>query len=194
MTENHAKPLTETEERIIDAAILTFVRYGARKTSMADIAEAAGVSRQTLYDSFEGKDGLIRASIRTVTNRNLSRVRERLEDGGSLADQLDVYFAETIVKSFELLQTAGDAEDLITGHNEAGKDEIARSHERHEALVIELLLPYAKNLAEKGLTVGQQAHFFVTVVMGLKYGAKSREDLDDLLGTLKANCLALTGA
>ena len=191
MTQNDANPLTETEEKIIDAAIRTFVRYGARKTSMADIAAAAGVSRQTLYDSFEGKDGLIRASIRSVTDRNLSRVRERLGEAKGLAEQLDVYFAETIVKSFELLQTAGDAEDLITGHNEAGKDEIARSHERHEALVAELLQPYAKKLAEKGLTVRQQAHFLVTVVMGLKYGAKSPEDLDELLGILKSNCLAV---
>ena len=45
---------TETEARIVAAAIQCFVRYGARKTSMADIATAAGVSRQTLYDSFDG--------------------------------------------------------------------------------------------------------------------------------------------
>ena len=176
--------MTETEEKILDAAIRMFLRYGARKASMNDIARAAGVSRQTLYDAFGGKDGLIRASIRIVTDRNLAKVSARLEGVTDLSAQLDVYFQETILPSYELLQTAGDMEDLISGHNEAGKDEIARSHTRHEALVAELLGPHQGEAA-----AARQAHFIVTVAMGFKYGAKSREDLEDLLKTLKQNTL-----
>lgn len=184
--------MTETEEKILNAAIHTFVRYGARKASMNDIAQAAGVSRQTLYDAFGGKDGLIRTSIRVVTDRNLQQVRAQLEGITELPDQLEIYFAETIIKSFELLQTAGDMEDLISGHNAAGKDEIERSHARHEALIAELLAPYGLQIQKSGLTVERQAHFIVTTVMGFKYGAKTREDLDDLLAALKANILCLT--
>lgn len=190
MTDMQPKPLTDTEEKIVAAAIGCFVRFGARKTSMNDIAAEAGVSRQTLYDLFGGKDELIRASIRTITDRNLAMVRTRLAECTTLSEKLDVYFAETVIKSFEMLQTAGDAEDLITGHNEAGKDEIARSHHRHELLIKELFEPYDEAFESKGLSVPQQAHFFVTVVMGLKYGAQNREDLDNLLAALKANFLA----
>lgn len=190
MTDMTVKPLTETEEKSIAAAIRCFVRFGARKTSMNDIAAEAGVSRQTLYDLFGGKDEMIRASIRTITDQNLALVRQRLAECNTLSEKLDVYFEETVIKSFELLQTARDAEDLITGHNAAGKDEIERSHKRHEALVQGLLEPYSKSVEQRGLTVSQQAHFVVTVIMGLKYGAKSREDLDILLMALKANCLS----
>ncbi|MBO9407846.1 TetR/AcrR family transcriptional regulator [Shimia sp. R9_1] len=181
--------MTETEEKILNAAIQTFVRYGARKASMNDIAHAAGVSRQTLYDAFGGKDGLIRASIRIVTDRNLAQVRAALEGTAELSDQLDTYFANTIVKSFELLQTAGDMEDLISGHNTAGKEEIERSHARHEKLIAELLAPYEREIQRNGLTVTQQAHFIVTTVMGFKNGAKTREDLNSLLMALKASVL-----
>lgn len=183
--------MTETEEKILDAAIRTFLRFGARKASMNDIAQAAGVSRQTLYDAFGGKDGLIRASIRIVTDRNLAGVRARLAGVTGLSDQLDIYFQETIVKSFELMQTAGDMDDLISGHNEAGKEEIASSHLRHEALIEELFTPYDTVLRESGLTAAQQSHLVVTAVMGFKYGAKSREDLDELLMLLKANVLSM---
>ena len=185
--------MTETESRIIEAAIRTFVRYGPRKTTMADIAAEASVSRQTLYDTFGGKDELIVTSIRFITDRNLQVVRGELEGRGSLSTRLDAYFEGTVVKSFELLQTSGDKEDLISGHNEAGREEIERSHDKHRALVAELLTPYSGALADSGQTLDQLAHFIVTVAMSLKYAAKCRDDLDALLVTLKATVSALLG-
>ena len=186
--------MTETELNIVEAAIRTFVRYGARKAAMADIAEEAGVSRQTLYDVFGNKDELIIASIRHITEQNLGRVEERLGDVASLADQLDIYFAETIVKSYELLQTSGDAEDLISGHNEAGRGEIARSHERHEKLVTRLLAPHATNIQAAGQTHRQLAHFVVTTVMSFKYSANNRRDLNGLLDCLSNLVIAAASA
>jgi len=194
MTKHTPIPLTETEEKIIDAATRCFVRFGARKTSMNDIASDAGVSRQTIYDLFGGKDELICAAIRKITDHNLAEVRRLAGAHETLGEKLNVYFAQTIVKSFEMIATAGDPEDLITGHNKAGKAEIARSHARHEELVAEFLTPYENALKTAGLTAMSQAHFLVTVAMGFKYGAADRTDLDQLLRDLKINCLALLDA
>ena len=74
--------MTSTKNKIVDAAIATFIRYGARKTAMTDIADAAGVSRQTLYDQFGSKDDLVEAAISRNTDLVLARISERLEDGG----------------------------------------------------------------------------------------------------------------
>ncbi|WP_421724320.1 TetR/AcrR family transcriptional regulator [Bauldia sp.] len=186
--------MTETEDKIVEAAIRVFVRYGARKASMADIASNAGVSRQTLYDLFGAKDELIRASIRSVTDQSLARVRERLGRCATLAEKLDAYFDETIVKSFELLETAGDPEDLISGHNAAGKDEIDRSHQRHEALIAELLDDYRDPIEASGQSVADVAHLIVTVAMGFKTGARSRADLDGLIGSFKIAVLTIVDA
>lgn len=191
MTKHTPIPLTETEEKIIDAATRCFVRFGARKTSMNDIAADAGVSRQTIYDLFGGKDELICASIRKITNENLAEVRRLADAHEALAEKLDVYFAQTIEKSFEMIATAGDPEDLISGHNKAGKAEIARSHARHEALIVEFLKPHESRLLSAGMTVEVQAHFLVTVAMGFKYGATDIADLRGLLESLKANCLSI---
>ena len=124
-----------------------------------------------------------------VTDHNLAEVRRLADAHEELGKKLDVYFAQTIVKSFEMIATAGDPEDLITGHNEAGKAEIARSHRCHEALIAEFLQPYESKLLSTGLTAKGQAHFFVTVAMGFKYGANDRADLNLLFESLKANCL-----
>ena len=108
MNKHEQISMSDTEQKIVDAAIQCFVRFGATKTSMNDIARAAGVSRQTLYDLFGSKDELIRASIRQISLQSMAAIEDRLAGCHTLADRLDVYLEETTIKSFELLQTAGD--------------------------------------------------------------------------------------
>ncbi|MEM9091361.1 MAG: TetR/AcrR family transcriptional regulator [Cyanobacteria bacterium P01_F01_bin.53] len=177
--------MTETEEKIIEAAVCTFVRYGAKKTSMADIATAAGVSRQTLYDLFGNKDKLIVSSIQHVTKASLEAVQSRWDGITEFADKLDAYFEETIIKSFELIQSSGDPEDLLSGHNQAGKAAIAEAHQQHETLIADILTAYKPQISARGETVEQLAHFFVKVAMGFKSSATSRLDLEALIESLK---------
>ena len=185
-------PLSESEARIIEAAIGVFVRYGAKKTTMADIAEAAGVSRQTVYASFGDKDGIIVACIQQISEASLAAIRARLGGCATLGERLNVYFEETVVKSFEMLQEAGDPEDLISGHNKAGKAAIEAAHAQQAALLAELLEPYTDAIARTGQTPDQLAKFVVTVAMSLKYGPEDRSALDELLHSLSSSVIALS--
>lgn len=185
---------SETEARIIEAAIGVFVRYGAKKASMADIAEAAGVSRQTIYAAFGDKDGIIVACIRQISEESFATIRARLAGCATLSEQLGVYLEETVVKSFEMLLEAGDPEDLISGHNKAGKEAIKEAHSRQVSLVAELLEPYANAIVSTGQTTDQLAKFIVTVAMALKYGPENRGELDELLQTLLSGVIALAGS
>ena len=54
-----------TEERILDAAVRCLGRFGLRRTSMAEVAAAAGLSRATVYNHFPDRDALVEA----VTSR-----------------------------------------------------------------------------------------------------------------------------
>jgi AcrR family transcriptional regulator len=48
-----------TKQKVVAAAIQCFKQYGVHRTSMADIADAYGVSRQTLYRLFENRSVLL---------------------------------------------------------------------------------------------------------------------------------------
>jgi len=48
---------------ILDAATSVFSRYGFKKTSMDDVARAAGLSRQGLYLHFATKEALFQAAL-----------------------------------------------------------------------------------------------------------------------------------
>jgi AcrR family transcriptional regulator len=56
-------PSPGTRERILRAAGEHFLRDGIRKTSIADVARGAGVSRITVYRHFPNKEGLAREAF-----------------------------------------------------------------------------------------------------------------------------------
>lgn len=50
----------ETKRRIIDAAHDLFIANGYGRTTLAEVARAAGVAVETVYAAFDGKAGLLR--------------------------------------------------------------------------------------------------------------------------------------
>jgi AcrR family transcriptional regulator len=49
----------DTRERLLEAARQTLARFGVRRLSLSDVADVAGVSRQTLYRYFPSKQVLL---------------------------------------------------------------------------------------------------------------------------------------
>ena len=55
--------MTNRPDEIIDAAYVCFTRHGARRTTMLDLAEQAGISRPALYQYFRSKEEVFRALV-----------------------------------------------------------------------------------------------------------------------------------
>ncbi|WP_020577825.1 TetR/AcrR family transcriptional regulator [Actinopolymorpha alba] len=75
-------------ERIFDAAAELFVRYGVAKTTVDEIARAAGISKGAVYLEFRSKDALIEALVRQEMRVYVAAVLARVEadpDGGRLS-------------------------------------------------------------------------------------------------------------
>ena len=67
-----------TAERILDAAEHRFLLVGIRRTTMDDIAEAAGLGRATLYRRFAGRDDIVLATIAREFERFAHAVEEQM--------------------------------------------------------------------------------------------------------------------
>src|SRR5262245_5573714 len=74
-----AKEQIARREKILDAATGVFVRYGFKKTSMDDVARAAGLSRQGLYLHFPNKVDLFRGVVAHFVDAALVERRKVLE-------------------------------------------------------------------------------------------------------------------
>jgi AcrR family transcriptional regulator len=75
----HAAPrFDRTAGAILDAAAHVLSEQGSSNTSMADVAEAAGVSRATLYRYFPDREALLHA----LAAQALAEAAARLADAG----------------------------------------------------------------------------------------------------------------
>jgi AcrR family transcriptional regulator len=116
-------PGSPQREAILKAATATFLRYGFKKTSMDDVAQAAGVSRQGLYLYFDTKDLLFREALQYLVSHMISTARSVAEDGNlSLRDRLlgvfealhgNAFQNASREDAFELLQTAQSADGAL---------------------------------------------------------------------------------
>ncbi|SEB56246.1 TetR/AcrR family transcriptional regulator [Rhodobacter sp. 24-YEA-8] len=88
-----AKVSAPTRDRLLEAAGKLFYAEGLRAVSMDDIAEAAGVTKRTLYYHFRSKDDLIAAWLETRDQPNLAAFRRWFSRAeGDVADRIQAIF------------------------------------------------------------------------------------------------------
>jgi AcrR family transcriptional regulator len=78
----------DREQRILNAAALLIVQYGYDKTTISDIAEAAGISKGAVYLHFESKESLFDALMKREFWRYADAYMKRLDadpEGGTIA-------------------------------------------------------------------------------------------------------------
>ncbi|MEU1490792.1 TetR/AcrR family transcriptional regulator [Streptomyces sp. NPDC005776] len=83
-------------EALLDAAHAALAARPWAAVRMVDVAAAAGVSRQTLYNEFGGKDGLARALVRRAADGYLAGVERALGSAGGTGDRLAATAAWTV--------------------------------------------------------------------------------------------------
>jgi AcrR family transcriptional regulator len=81
-----------TRERIIDAADELFYAQGLRAVSMDRIAEAAGVTKKTLYYHFRSKDDLMSAYLDARDDQVVARYQGWAGTSGTAAQRMERMF------------------------------------------------------------------------------------------------------
>jgi len=80
---------TPARVRVIDGALACIARQGVAKTTLDDVARAAGCSRATVYRAFPGgKDAVLRAVVDTEVSRFFSALAVRMGAATDLEDVL----------------------------------------------------------------------------------------------------------
>lgn len=95
----------EKRQQIIHAASHLFTEQGYLSTSMDQVAEAAGVSKQTVYSHFGTKDDLFRFCVENRCNANVMN-ESVLTDKAPIRDVLTAFAAHfyELIQSREAIQ------------------------------------------------------------------------------------------
>lgn len=126
----------------------TFARYGYRRASMDQVADAAGLTRQALYHHFESKEALFRAVVEALHDGALQAAAA----GGALAEQAGRSLADVLAGQVEAkiryvierLQGSPHVEELLSEHQHQAGDLNQRSHEQMLALEVATIERLAK--------------------------------------------------
>ena len=103
---------------ILEAAIDQFSRRGVAATSMANIAEAAGVSRPALYQYFSDKDEIFASAFVGLFEQLVHRALVALEQPGTTADRLDEFLQRYEGDLFERMSASPHVDEIIGAKNE----------------------------------------------------------------------------
>ncbi len=160
MTENHlsapsraakrppasADPAPElpADQRIIHAAYECFERFGIAKTNIEDIAKHSGLSRQTIYRYFSGKDDIIEHICMIEAVRVNSEVRQKL----GKFDTFEAILVETLFLIIRIVSANMYLRSLL--ENVAAQSMVAQKESRIHQINREMWAPLLERAAVSG--------------------------------------------
>lgn len=163
-----------TVQALLDGAMLQFTRHGFAKTSMSDIAKAAGVSRTSLYNAFATKDDVFRALSARINQGVYAAVAAAFGAPGAWDARLLAIVHARVGWVYELLHASEYGRELINEKNRiCGGDVLAANH-RFEAIITTLL---AENLGPS-TNAPALARVLIQSVNGILEKAQSRAEAE----------------
>ena len=174
--------------RILDATMLVFRRHGFRRSSIEQVAEAAGLTRQALYHHFESKEALFRAVIERVHESAIAAeetaVAEAETAGGNLGDILAAGMTARMSTMIASLDGSPHLEELYSEHLVHARDlyqtYAARYAERMVATISRIVRKQQLALPQ-GLSPAEFARLVEMAVHGSKSQHPAMQPADAFL-------------
>lgn len=103
----------ERRQVILEAAYNVFGNYGFRRTSMDDIAKAAGISRPSLYQTFANKNDIFCALVDKALAASVAEAETSLAQNKPLKRQLGDLFEILLVSHHRALETMPHGDEIL---------------------------------------------------------------------------------
>ncbi|UYB51283.1 TetR/AcrR family transcriptional regulator [Xanthomonas sp. AM6] len=176
----------------MDAAFQLFLRHGYRKVGVGDIAEAAQMSRPSLYASFPNKEAIFSAMVRRQRDRCLAESGVRLRPGQDLATRLRHLFDIWVLEPTASVIGSENGIELLANCGDYAPQAQAEVYAQLEAQLKATLQPEVR--AQAALSAADLAYILRLATTSLKASADNEADLRRLIGGLIAMTLATVGA
>lgn len=161
------------EAAILRSAFVCFARYGLRRTSMADIAKGAGMSRPALYLHYAGKEDIFNALVRHHFQQAEQAVARVLAVPGPAAQTLQAVFQAIDGEAVEAMLNSPHADEILSTHQPFAQGEVQEAHARITRHIADWI---AAGVEEGRLSLaglGASASEVAGLLMAAKYGIKA---------------------
>jgi TetR/AcrR family transcriptional regulator, regulator of autoinduction and epiphytic fitness len=181
----------DKRRRILSAALEVFFKYGYKRVSMNEIAEAAGISRPGLYLHFKSKEEVFRAAILQYSDGAIREILEGINSRKTIEDKVLYAFEVWAVQRFDFTLKSPEAKEISDSSYEFAREALEESYEKLESILAPILKGHVKFSGNKKAPSSEKlAHILTSSVRGFKLVAKSATELrkliQDLLGIVLA--------
>jgi len=158
----------------VKAAAAVFLRYGYARTTMAELATAAQLSRPSLYEVFPSKDDLFDAVVRHLSGQMLQGFREALPKLRTLRTKLHRFCGDWATHGVRLAEAHPDAKDLFSLEFPV----VREMYEEFVRFLVEVISTEAPNTRVPPAKVVRNLVFSLR---GLKEAARDVSDMEELV-------------
>lgn len=137
--EDLTPPDDSKKNLILQAAFAAFAQYGFRRTSMQDIARAAGMSRPALYQHFRNKEAIARGLVVDYFDRAEREMRVALFADGTLEQVLDAGFVAKTGEGIQLMLDTPHGRELLEFSASVAQEELHEGMARLRQVVADWL-------------------------------------------------------
>ena len=124
-------PAARRRRQLLDVALEQFASRGFHRTSMEEVADAAGVTKPVLYQHFRSKRALYLELLDDVGTQLLDEILKATAQAGGPRQQVEAGFGAY----FRTIAANGDAFRLLFGSGARRDDEFAEAVHRVEAAI-----------------------------------------------------------
>jgi len=178
------------QQHVIEKAYEVFLRYGYARTTMADLAKAAGLSRPALYLVFPDKEDIFSAVVEWANERSLKAIREGLKSEWALEKKLLYTLELSIGQGYDTIAAHPDAEDLLLLN--CGSPAIEAGYAKLQGYLAELLRKAVKS-SNLTATPEDVARTLLSSMRGFKLAASDGRDLRRLMAMQVSLTVAALG-
>jgi AcrR family transcriptional regulator len=170
----HFEPLAAAADRrsaVLSSALITFVRFGYRKTSMDEIAQVAHISRPGLYFLFASKEELFRAAVVRGLEEDLAHVERILGES-------DRPISERLLEAFDrwagryIGPMSRDITSVIDDNPELLGEIVVNMPQRFADLVTSAFMSPGSGLSAE--TSAALAQTMISTSIGIKHQVQDR--------------------
>ena len=134
----------DRRSRILDGARTAFLRFGFERSSMADIAAGAGVSRTALYHYFPGKEEVLRAVVDELHAKSLSDAAEALENSQTLGSALIGLLETKFGRALAVIAASPHGLELVDATSRLTGEATRAADDAFRALVVKALVRHGQ--------------------------------------------------
>jgi TetR/AcrR family transcriptional regulator len=109
---------------LLAAAYQAFARHGFRRTTMADVAEVAGISRPALYLRVTNKEALLHLVADALLAASLDAARRAAAAPGSLAERAEAVLMAKLGLTLDLASRSEHAAELLEHYHRVAPESV----------------------------------------------------------------------